>query len=809
MEPVREYHDPKEFRVVRHNVEKVDAVGLVMGNPAYVDDLTLPHMLHAKILHSPHAHARILSIDTTEAEKVPGVRCILVPPPPEVEIRSNKGGITSYFPRVPHTTAGQGYPEPSPYDTVMFDYKVRYVGDRVALVAAETECAAEEAVKKISVEYEVLPAVFDPEEAVGMKPYSSGAPPVIHDEKDADGIYDASRNLAAHIEAELGDVEKALAESHLVVEGRYDLGYAQHCPLEPHAAISFLDEKNRLVIRTATQVPFHARRICAQVLGVPVRKIRVIKPRIGGGFGAKQEVILDYLVGAVTLRTGRPCRLVMTRAEEFVSSRTRHPHVIWLKIGVREDGTVKALRMHALSNTGWNGSHSLTVVCNAGSKTLPLYNKAEAVYFRGDAAYTNLPAGGAYRGYGGTQGYFALECLMDEIAEKMKIDPVELRLRNHIREGGSSPVFAALGEGKEGVEQTLQSVGLDKCLTQGAEAFGWKEKRARPRDAGPKKRGVGMCALMQGSGIPEIDMGAAWIKMNEDGSFNLAVGATDLGTGSDTVLSQIAAEVLKVPVEKIVIASSDTDNTPFDVGAYASSTTYISGSAAKRAAENLAKEILAVAAEMLGKPVEDLYLEDGRVKSKDGKSLSYEQICLRALYGQNQRQPQATASFVSPESPPPFAAHFAEVEVDTETGLVKVLDYVAACDCGVPIHPRLAEGQVEGAVLNGITYALTEEYVFDEKGRMTNASFSDYKIYSTKDAPPIRTILVESYEPSGPFGAKSIAEININGPVPAIANAVYNACGIRLKRIPFTPEAVLEALDAKKAEAGEKEPAAV
>lgn len=777
--PLYEELDPKQFKTVGHNIEKVDGHGLVTGMPAYVDDMVLPHMLYAKFIFSPHAHARIKSIDDSEARKMPGVAEIL------------HYGNTK---RIPHTTAGQGYPEPSPYDTVLFDNKVRYVGDKVAMIAAKTEQQAADAAKKIKVEYEVLEPVFDVEEAI------TGNAPTIHDQEDATGIYDVERNLAANVEIEVGNVDETLKDSAHVSEGRYDLGYAQHCPLEPHSCITYLDENSRLVVRTATQVPFHARRITAQVLDMDIKDIRVIKPRVGGGFGAKQEVILEYLCGAITMRTGKPCRYVMTRSEEFTFARTRHPHVVWCSIGADKDGNVTAVKLRALSNSGAYGTHALTVVCNAGSKTLPLYNKGKSYYFLAQAAYTNYPVGGAYRGYGGTQGYFALECCMDELAEKLNIDPCDLRRKNHIREGETSPIFAMLGEGKEGVEQTLKSCKLAECIDQGAETFGWKKKFSRdPKkpDASGKVRGVGMCTLMQGSGIPEIDMAAATVRMNEDGSFQLRVGATDIGTGSDTVLSQICAEALEVDIKKIQVISSDTDHTPFDVGAYASSTTYISGGAVKNASYKMREIVKEIAGEMLGIDVSELYLEDGHVKSKSGKSLAYDKIALRAYYSQNQRHPVADASFYSPESPPPFSAHFVEVEVDTETGHVKVLDYVCAVDCGVAVHPLLAEGQVEGAVLNGISYALTEEYDFDEKGRMRNGSFSDYKIFSSRDFPPIKSILVESYEPSGPFGAKSVAEININGPIPAIANAIYNAVGVRLTEIPFTSERVLGAIQAK------------
>ncbi len=759
---------------------RVDGIGLVTGSAKFTDDIFLKGMLHAKILGSPHAHARILDIDTTEAEKLPGVVLVL----------THKN-----TPRVAHTTAGQGYPEPSPYDAFMFDTKVRFVGDRVACVAAESADIAEQALKLINVKYEVLPAVFDVRDAV-----KDGAP-VIHDEPDSDGIHDRKHNIAAHYDVEIGNLANGLAEADFVVEEEFETQYAQHCPLEPHICIGYLDDNHRIVLRTATQVPWHARRIVAQCLQIPVNQIRVIKPRIGGGFGAKQEIILEDLCALIAQRTRRPVKIELTRREEFMASRTRDPSLIKMKIGVKRDGSFTAMEQIVTSWTGGYGTHSLTLLTNVGSKTLPFY-RCKNVKFWGDSVYTNTPITGAYRGYGATQGAFAMESMMDIIAERLDVDPIELRKKLHIREGESNPVFAALGEGKEGHENPIASCGLDECMDRGAEAIGWYKKQRRYRKNGGNrdgratiKRGVGMAALMQGSGIAGIDMASARIKMNEDASFNLLMGATDLGTGSDTVLAQIAAQVLAVPPDKILTYSSDTDMTPFDKGAYASSTTYVSGGAVKKAAEICRQRILEVAAEMLKEDVADLFCENATVISrKTGKKAPYQNIISRSLYGQNQHQIEGEASHVSPVSPPPFAAHFAEVEVDTETGKVRVIDYVAATDCGVAVNPKLAAGQVEGAVLNGISYALSEQMVLDERGRMLNPSFFDYKIFTTADAPPIRTILVETYEPSGPFGAKSIAEIGINGPLPAIANAIYDACGVRMKKAPFTPERVLAAL---------------
>jgi len=762
-----------KFEVVGTSERKVDGLALVTGRPVFAGDLDLPHTLHLALLASPHAHARIRRIDAGAAARLPGVALILT---------------HENTPSIRFTTAGQGYPEPSPYDARMFDSKVRFVGDRVAVVAAESPRLAREALSLIAVDYELLPAALSLDAAL-----ASGAP-VIHDEADAEGIWDAPHNLAAALDVAVGDAPAAFAECAAVVETTCETQYAQHAPLETHVCQSYLDDNGRLVLHTSTQVPFHLRRIVARILDLPIHRIRVVKPRIGGGFGVKQEVLLEDVCALVTMRTGRPARWEYNRSEEFVSARTRHPFRIRVKVGAREDGVLHALEMDATQNTGAYGTHSLTVLSNAGSKTLPLYNKAPHLRFTGRSVYTNLPVGGAYRGYGGTQASFPLETALDQLAERLGLDPMELRRRNHIRSGETSPIFAEMGEGREGVPMTIKSCAIGECLTAGMEAFGWAHKRARPRDTGPVRRGVGMSLHMQGSGIPLIDMGAATIKMNDDGSFHLLVGATDLGTGSDTILGQIAAEVLGVRLEQIVVYSSDTDFTPFDTGAYASSTTYVTGKAVERAALEVKEQIRRVAAAMLQTEAGAVQLGDGRVIAPDGRSVTLAEVCTRAYYGADQFQIGATASCVPEESPPPFMASFAEVAVDVETGQVRVLDYVAAVDCGTPINPRMAEGQVEGAVANGIGYALSEEYLFTATGKVRNADLSRYKIPGTMDLPPIRVILVDSYEPTGPMGAKSIAEIGINGPAPSIANAIYHATGLRLTRTPFTPERVWRAL---------------
>ncbi|MFX0113683.1 MAG: xanthine dehydrogenase family protein molybdopterin-binding subunit [Candidatus Hodarchaeota archaeon] len=770
-------------KVVSQSVKKVDSLALAQGKPLFTTDFVKDlkeEPLIVKILWSPHAHARIIKIDTSQAESLPGVHCVLT---------------FQNVPRIIHTTAGQGYPEPSPYDSYIFDTKVRYVGDRVAAVAAESLEIAEEALRRIAVEYEILPAILDPEKA------REPAAPVIHDELEAKAVvpvfYEPTKNHVAHTDFTFGNIEKELEKSDFIFRRKFKTHYAQHCPLEPHACLAYYDphdpsKHDRIIVRTTTQVPFHARRIIAQALNIPLKQLRVIKPRIGGGFGGKQEVLLEQIAVLCCMRTRKPCLIEYTRKEEFISSRTRHPSVTWLRGGVKKDGTITAIELRVLLNTGAYGTHGLTVMSNTGSKTLPLYHM-NAVAFIGDSVYTNLPVAGAYRGYGATQAAFGLEVLIDEMAEAIGMDPAEFRLKNHIRAGETSPVFKALGEGTEGVEQTIKSCGLRECILQGMEAIEWKEKKGRPGE-GVIKRGLGMAALMQGSSIPKIDMASAIAKMNDDGSFNLQVGATDLGTGSDTVLAQIFAEVLGISESDVLVYSSDTDLTPFDKGAYASSTTYLSGLAVKKVAEKIKKQIIEVAARILGVSHDDLTLSEKFATQRNGKKVSFGEICKSSLYQEEQFQIGGIASQLSEASPPPFAAHFVEVEVDTETGQVNVVKYVAAVDCGTAINPKLAEGQSEGALMNGISYALTEEFLFNEKGRMINASFDNYKLFTTLDLAELITILVPTYEPTGPFGAKSVAEISINGPLPAISNAIYDAIGVRLRDPPFTPEKILKAL---------------
>lgn len=768
----------RRFHSVNKNVLKRDGMGLATGQPMFTDDENFDGLLYAKILTSPHAHAEIVRIDASRARKLPGVKSVLT---------------YKDLPRIVHTTAGQGYPEPSPYDSFTLDHKVRFVGDRVAAVAAETSEIAAEALELIRVEYRLLQPLFDP-----LQAQEKGAP-VIHDEKEARMIiplvYDKKRNLAAHAEMEEGNVEEALKRADYVFEHEYDTHYAQHCPMEPHICITWLDAYDRLVIRTSTQVPFHTRRIVAQCLGIPVKRVRVIKPRIGGGFGCKQEMLIEDICSALTLATRRPVKLEYTRAEEFISSRTRHPQHIRLRTGMTKRGELTAIDMNIVMNTGAYGSAALTVLCNSASKVLPLFNKVKDIRFHGDSVYTNLPVGGAYRGYGATQAYHAIGQQVDIMCRKLGIDIIDFYRRSHIREGEGSPVFQKMGEGKAGVVMKIGSNGMAECLRIGVREFNWYGRFNQKKRDGHWRYGAGMVCLMQGSSIPEIDMGAAYIKMNDDGSFNLQLGATDLGTGSDTIFSQIAAEVLTVKPEDVIVYSSDTDMTPFDVGAYASSTTYLSGGAVINTAEKVKAKIVRVAAEMLKTTEDRIVIASGTARDKaSGRKVTFREIAYYSLYEKNQFQIDGSASHITHKSPPPFSAHFVYLSVDEDTGQVRVHDYLNVTDCGTAINPRLAEGQCEGAVLNGISFALTEEFIFDMDGRMLNPSFGGYKIMNSTDIPDIRTILVPTYEETGPFGAKSVSEIGINGALPAIGNAIFDAVGARLFQSPYTPEKILAAM---------------
>jgi putative selenate reductase molybdopterin-binding subunit len=760
-----------DLKVVSKSLPKVDAEAIVRGEPHYVADMVPAGALHAVILRSPHAHARIRKIDTDRAKALPGVVAVLT---------------YEDVPRVPFTTAGQNFPEPSPYDTFMLDNKVRFVGDRVAVAVAEDKETAVAALALIEVDYEVLPAVLDARDAL-----REGAP-VIHDETDAQGMHDAARNLAAHIEVDVGNVDAGLAEADHVYEKEFSVQYMQHVPMENHVSMAYLDDKKRVVLVTATQVPFHVRRIVARVNQIPISRVRVVKPRVGGAFGVKQEVVLEDLCVCIALKTGRPVFMELSRAEEFFASRTRHPMYLKIKTGFKRDGTMVSNELRVVANTGAYGAHALTVPSNTGSKSLPLYRSPNIRYVA-EVVYTNLPVAGAFRGYGAPQGYFALETMMDDVAHELGMDPMELRRKNLIRQGDEDPIATKLGEGKEGFARTVDSCGMADCIKLAGKAV----PGSGPPDCGPLrriKRGRGFALCMHGTGIPGDDMAGATIKVNEDGSFNLLVGAADLGTGSDTVLGQMAAEVLGVSLDDMVVYSADTDYTPFDVGAYASSTTFVSGTAVVRAAEKVRERLRAVAGDLLDSDPGSIEFDEGFFKTPQGKRIHIKEAALKSFYGRHKEQIVESASFLTMVCPPPFCACFAEVDVDLDTGMIRVVDIASAVDIGRAINPTLAEGQIVGSIAQGVGYALTEEMLFNEKGKNINASLMDYKVPVSTDLPDIKGLIVETDEPSHPFGVKSVGEICLDNVAPAITNAVFNATGVRIRQLPLTPERVLNAL---------------
>jgi putative selenate reductase molybdopterin-binding subunit len=795
--------ESQTWQTVGKPEKKVDAVKLVQGKPAFTADMDIRGMLYAKVLHSPHAHAIIKRIDTSKAKELQGVVAVLT---------------WQDIPRVVYSTAGQSDPIPGPLDSFSLDKKVRFVGDRVALVAAETPEIAEKALKLIDVEYEILPAILDSREAME-------SPIKIHDEPEYVNFADSNpeKNLAAHIRIDIGDVEKGFAEADEIFEAEYEVPKVQQVSIEPHVCITYWDEDDRLVIRTSTQVPFHVRRMLAPVLNLPVKRIRVIKPRIGGGFGGKQEVLMEDVPAHLTIATKRPVIYEYTREEEFIAARSRHPMRIKMKTGVKRDGTITANEMYALSDTGAYGCHALTVTGNTGHKAMALYvgdgeyRKSPNIRFYADVVYTNTPPAGAFRGYGVPQGYWPLDRNMEKIARAMGFDPIDFRLKNAVRPGEYHPFSTAWNEGREPRPEIIHTVGLEQCVAQGRAAIAWDDKYGneewrtgrKTEDGRPStvhrpssvRKGIGVSFVMQGTAIPYLDMGGASIKMNDDGSFNLLVGATDLGTGSDTVIAQMAAEVLGVPIEDMITYSSDTDFTPFDKGAYASSTTYISGTAAVKAAQIVAERIKVRAASMLEIPeseYESIKLADKKAIAPDGRFVTLADIALDTLHKNNQEQIMGVASYVSPVSPPPFAAQFAEVTVDTETGEVVVDKLVMAVDSGVIVNPLTASGQIEGGMTQALGYAVCEEMRYDEKGNAYERDLDRYHIFRSNEMPDLETIFVETFEPSHPFGVKAVAEIPMDGVAPAVGNAILDAIGINVDEIPATPERVWRAIKQKK-----------
>ena len=769
------------------NIPKIDGEAIVKGRPVYTADFAPADCLVVKFLRSPHAFAKIVKIDKSKAEKLEGVETIITYLDDDVY-------------RVPYTRAGQGYPEPSPYDKFVLDEYVRHVGDEVLAVAATTERIAEKALELIEVEYEVLEPVLDFEKAMDNKS-------VIHPEPGASTLFpigfEQNRNIAAAYGCEVGDTESEIEKSDVVVGGRYFTQAQAHVTTECHNCFTYLDGYGRLNVVSSTQVPMHVRRIMSKALKLDISKIRVYKPKVGGGYGGKQQIHGEMVTAITTLRTGKAAKCQYDRKEVFESTCCRHEMRIDVKIGAQSDGTINAIDMWVLSSTGAYGEHALTVFMLAGGKTLPMYvikGKTKAVKFGGQVCYTNKATAGAYRGYGAMQGNFALESTMDKLAEKLGMAPDTIREKNIIHEGETSPLFEIMGEGTEGSPMTIESCKLDYCIKRVKELSDWDSKFGKGKIVDGKIKSVGMAIAMQGSGIADIDMSSAILKLNDGGFFNLLIGATEIGQGSDTVLAQMAADTLGVDTSRIIVYSSDTDRTPFDPGAYASKTTFVTGNAVIKTANAMKKLIVEEGAKYLDAKPEDVCFDGEQIKTKDGKrKVDLATFASDRFYamGGDQRQLVASESYVPDVSPPPYMAAVAEIELDVKTGDIKVLDYYGVIDCGGVINPILCQVQAEGGLVQGVGMAVYEDVQYSKKGEMTTNSFMNYKIPARKDVTKLTVEFADSYDPAGPYGAKSIGEIGIDTPMACIANAIYTAVGVRITDLPITPEKVLLALKAK------------
>ena len=755
----------KKYNAINQPVRKKDSMQLLLGKPVYVEDIAPKDALAVKLLRSPHANAIVEEINISVAKKVPGV----------VDIYTWED-----VPKQRFAIAGQTYPEPSPYDRLVLDRHVRFVGDVVAIIAAENEKAAFKAMKLIKVKYKILKPVLDFHQAKDNEI-------LVHPEEDwlaqvpVGG--DARRNLVASEISGDGDVDAVLADCDEVLEHAYHMRSFNQAMMETFRTYTELDRYGRLHVISSTQIVFHVRRILSQALGIPKSKIRVEKPRIGGGFGAKQTAVSEVYPAFVTLKTGRPAQLIFTREESQIAGSPRHEMEVRVRLGADKDGHIRGLDLYTLSNSGAYGEHGPTTVGLSGHKSIPLYTGGlEAFRFGYDVVYTNTMAAGAYRGYGATQGIFALETSVNELAEKLGIDPTIIREKNMLREGMKMPAYYG---------ETANACALDKCMARCKELFHWDEKYP-VRDMGNGKvRAAGVAMAMQGSCISNVDVGSATVKLADDGTFNLIIGAADMGTGCDTILAQMVAECMDCSVDDVAVFGADTDASPYDSGSYASSTTYITGKAVEMACAKLKTQLCGIAAGMLGCSTEEVVFENGRVKQiNTEKSVSLAEISVKDQVN-NDIAAVATASHSSPVSPPPYMVGMVEIELDKDTGEVKILDYVAVVDCGITINPALARIQTEGGIVQGIGHTLFENITYDRNGRPIESSFLQYKVPTRLDMGHLRVEFENSYEPTGPFGAKSIGEIVINTPAPAIAHAIYRATGVWHRELPITPEKIL------------------
>ncbi len=760
-----------ELKTVGKGMRKKDAMNLLLGKPAFTEDVTPRDCLVVKVLRSPHAHALIRSIRTDLALKVPGMVAVYT----YADVPQNR-----------YTNAGQTYPEPSPHDRLILDRRVRFVGDAVAILAGETEQAVDKAMKLVKVDYEVLPAVLDPHTA-------KDNPILVHPEADWQALCpvgaDNKRNLVASETCGDGDVEAVLADCDVVVDHVWHTKACQQAMMETFRTYTEIDPYGRLHVISSTQIVFHVRRILSIALGIPKSKIHVEKPRIGGGFGAKQTSVSEVYPAFVTWKTGRPARIVYSRRECQIAGSPRHEMEVHVRLGADKDGRIRALDVYTLSNSGAYSEHGPTTVGLSGHKSIPLYTGSlEAFRFGYDVVYTNVQAAGAYRGYGATQGIFAVESAVNELADRLGIDPVKLREQNMVREGMIMPAY---------YNEPANACALDRCMARCKELFHWEEKFP-VRDMGNGKvRAAGVAMAMQGSGISGVDVGSATVKLSDDGSYNLIIGAADMGTGCDTILAQMVAECMDCDLDNVAVFGADSDASPYDSGSYASSTTYVTGKAVEKACQQLKEQLCTLAAESLGCTPAELEFTGKAVRRCDGTAqISLAELAVKSQCANNTAV-QVTATHSSPVSPPPFMVGMVEIELDKETGSVTVLDYKAVVDCGTPINPNLARVQTEGGIVQGIGMALYEDVSYTDKGRIREDSFLQYKIPTRLDMGHLQVEFESSYEPTGPFGAKSIGEIVINTPSPALAQAIYRASGVWVRELPITPEKILLGMRAK------------
>ena len=753
------------MKTVNQPMRKKDAMQLVTGQPVYMDDVIPQDCLIVKLLRSPHANAIVQEIDTSRALLVPGIEAIYTWK--DVDQQGRR-----------YTQAGQTYPEPSPYDRLVIDRHVRFAGDVVAILAGKDEKCVDKAMKLIKVRYEVLPAVLDYHTALDN-------PVLVHPEENWESLApvgaDNKRNLCAHDETGAGDIEAVLAGCDVVIDHTYHTRACQQAMMETFRTYCSIDAYGRLNVLSSTQIVFHCRRILANALHIPKSMIRVAKPRIGGGFGAKQTSVCEVYPAFVTWKTKKPSKIIFSRYESQIASTPRHEMELHVRLGATKDGIVRGIDLYTLSNTGAYGEHGPTTVGLSGHKSIPLYGKAEAFRFVSDVVYTNHMSSGAYRGYGATQGLFAVESAVNELADKLGIDPFVIRQRNIVHEGDVMPAYYG---------QVNTSCALDRCLQAVHDNIGWDEKYP-VRDMGNGKvRAVGMGMAMQGSGITSVDVGSASLKINDDGFYTLSIGAADMGTGCDTILAQIAAEVLECPLDNVTVLGADTDSSPYDSGSYASSTTYVTGKAVEQCAEQLKQKICQVGAGLLGLDERAVVFAGDAVTSEDGtQRATLAQIAAASQCGSNTAL-EAVVTHSSEISPPPFMVGAAEVEVDLETGEAQVIRYEAAVDCGTPVNPNLARVQAEGGILQGIGMALTENVTYDDRGMPQENSLMQYKIPARNDIGHIHVVFESSYEGTGPFGAKSIGEVVINTPLPAVADAIYHATRKRFYELPITREQI-------------------